>query len=106
MAVGATDFSDTRVYYSNYGTALDLMAPGGDVYVDAGPVACSAADFQQVYAAVDGENFSDEQLATLRSAASARWFTVQQVKQLIGIFDFGDDKVEAGALLYGRTVDQ
>ncbi len=34
IAVGATRFDETRVSYSNYGTALDLMAPGGDLSVD------------------------------------------------------------------------
>ena len=34
VAVGATDYNDTRVSYSTYGSALDLMAPGGDVYAD------------------------------------------------------------------------
>lgn len=34
IAVGATRFDNTRSSYSNYGTALDLVAPGGDTKVD------------------------------------------------------------------------
>lgn len=34
IAVGATRFDGTRAKYSNYGTALDLVAPGGDTSVD------------------------------------------------------------------------
>ena len=34
IAVGATRYNETRASYSNYGSALDIMAPGGDVYVD------------------------------------------------------------------------
>lgn len=34
IAVGAVRYDETRSYYSNYGSALDLVAPGGDVYVD------------------------------------------------------------------------
>lgn len=34
IAVGATRYDGTRAYYSNYGTALDIMAPGGDLRVD------------------------------------------------------------------------
>jgi len=34
IAVGATRFDETRVAYSNYGTALDLVAPGGDLSVN------------------------------------------------------------------------
>lgn len=34
IAVGATRFDRTRSYYSNYGSKLDIMAPGGDTGVD------------------------------------------------------------------------
>lgn len=34
IAVGATRYDGSRAYYSNYGSALDVVAPGGDVRVD------------------------------------------------------------------------
>jgi serine protease len=34
IAVGATRYDKTRAYYSNYGSSLDVVAPGGDIYVD------------------------------------------------------------------------
>jgi len=34
IAVGATDFSDNRPSYSNWGTAIDVVAPGGDLSAD------------------------------------------------------------------------
>jgi serine protease len=34
IAVGATRYDGTRAYYSNYGSALDIMAPGGDMRID------------------------------------------------------------------------
>jgi len=34
IAVGATQYDETRTSYSNYGTSLDLVAPGGNVGVD------------------------------------------------------------------------
>ncbi|MBU2598089.1 MAG: S8 family serine peptidase [Actinobacteria bacterium] len=34
IAVGATRFDETRAYYSNTGTYLDITAPGGDLNVD------------------------------------------------------------------------
>lgn len=34
IAVGATRYDETRAYYSNYGSRLDLVAPGGDLTVD------------------------------------------------------------------------
>lgn len=34
IAVGAARYDETRAYYSNYGSSLDLTAPGGDLNVD------------------------------------------------------------------------
>lgn len=34
IAVGATRFDGNRAVYSQYGSGIDLVAPGGDVYVD------------------------------------------------------------------------
>jgi len=34
IAVGSTRFDGTRARYSNYGSALDIVAPGGDASVD------------------------------------------------------------------------
>jgi serine protease len=34
IAVGATRYDETFAYYSNRGPSLDLVAPGGDVYMD------------------------------------------------------------------------
>lgn len=34
ITVGATDFAGARAPYSNYGSRIDVMAPGGDVTVD------------------------------------------------------------------------
>lgn len=34
IAVGATRYDETKAYYSNYGSSLDIVAPGGDLTVD------------------------------------------------------------------------
>ena len=34
IAVGATDRYNDRAYYSNYGSMLDIVAPGGDIRID------------------------------------------------------------------------
>jgi len=34
IAVGATRYDETRAYYSNVGSYIDLVAPGGDLLVD------------------------------------------------------------------------
>lgn len=74
--------------------------------IDPGPQACDSGDFNRVFAAVDGESFASEQLAVLGQAARDRWFSVDQVITLLGIFSFGKDQVEAGAVLFPRVVDE
>lgn len=34
IAVAATRYDETRAYYSNYGSYVDVAAPGGDLYAD------------------------------------------------------------------------
>ncbi len=34
IAVGATDYNNRLSYYSNYGTGIDIVAPGGDITKD------------------------------------------------------------------------
>ena len=34
IAIGATRYDNTLAYYSNYGSHIDLVAPGGDINVD------------------------------------------------------------------------
>ncbi len=34
IAVGATRYDEQRAYYSNWGSSLDVVAPGGDVTID------------------------------------------------------------------------
>lgn len=37
IAVGATSYDEEKASYSNYGSALDIVAPGGEMYVQRGP---------------------------------------------------------------------
>src|SRR6185436_3131323 len=40
IAVGATDWKDVRASYSQYGSALDIVAPGGYCYSNTTPEGC------------------------------------------------------------------
>ncbi|NOY25132.1 MAG: DUF4476 domain-containing protein [Oligoflexia bacterium] len=79
--------------------------PVENVNLGAPAQAYSAADFRAVQAAVQAEDFSTGKLALLRSAAADRWFSVDQVRQLVQGLSFGSDKVEAAAILYPHVVD-
>lgn len=94
IAISATDLDDQ-----------DDDEAVEEVVVGAPAQACSAAEFRAVQAGVQGEDFSDGKLALLRSAAADRWFSADQVRQLVQGLSFGSDKVEAAAILYPRVAD-
>jgi serine protease len=49
IAVGATRYDETLAYYSNHGTSLDLVAPGGDLNVDQNGDSYGDGILQQAY---------------------------------------------------------
>jgi len=55
ITVGATEFRNFRAYYSNYGSRIDVMAPGGDVTQD-----------------LNGDGYPDGVLSTLWSNQAGR----------------------------------
>ncbi|MCP5105428.1 MAG: peptidase S8 [bacterium] len=58
MSVSATNYSDTPAFYSNYGTAIEIAAPGGE-----GPYEPAGSDyawvFQNAYVIPSGLDFYD-----------------------------------------------
>ncbi|MCA9838986.1 MAG: S8 family serine peptidase [Trueperaceae bacterium] len=59
ITVGATDFAGARAHYSNYGSSVDLMAPGGDTSVD-----------------LNEDNFVDGVLSLWKNDSSGKFTTV------------------------------
>ena len=58
IAVGATRYDETRSYYSNTGSYLDLAAPGGDMNVDQNGDVYADGVLQQTFVPGDPCNFS------------------------------------------------
>ncbi|RLE15192.1 hypothetical protein DRI96_00280, partial [Candidatus Aerophobetes bacterium] len=58
IAVGAVRYDKTRAYYSNYGTGIELMAPGGDTSVDQNGDGYVDGVLQQTFSGGDPTNFS------------------------------------------------
>ena len=58
IAVGATRYDETRSYYSNTGSYLDLAAPGGDIYVDQNGDGYGDGVLQQTFSGGDPCNFA------------------------------------------------
>jgi len=58
IAVGAVDINKVRAYYSNYGTGMELMAPGGDTTVDLNGDGYYDGVLQQTFSEGDPTNFA------------------------------------------------
>ena len=69
------------------------------------PQVCDAGDFGRVLQSVKAESFSDARLGVLRDAVGGRWFDVAQVKTMMSVFSFGDEKIDAAVLMHPRVVD-
>ena len=68
--------------------------------------AMSNSDFQSLLSSVKNEGFADDQLKIVRISAKSRYFSINQLIELIDIFSFADDKVECVKLVYPKIVDK
>jgi hypothetical protein len=75
------------------------------IIIDEGPIACSSSEHSKLLRAVGDESFDDGKIRVLAEVAQRRWFTVGQVLGFMELMSFGDQKVEAAALLHSHTVD-
>jgi hypothetical protein len=78
---------------------------GGVVYVEPSRTVCTKTDFTNVLDSVENASFDSGKMQVLQDAAGSRWFTVAQVKTLVGRFAFSSYQVDAAALLHARTLD-
>jgi hypothetical protein len=69
------------------------------------PLPMGAGPFAALIDAVEAESFGDEKVAVLRQAAANNLFSVAQVRQLLPLYTFSDEKIEAAVALYPRTID-
>ncbi len=69
------------------------------------PVAISGAEFARLVDSLREASFRDDKLRVLRAAAPEMHFTTAQARQLAELLTFGEDRVEALALLHPRLTD-
>jgi len=96
IAVGATRYDETRTSYSDYGSCLDLVAPGGDVNVDQNQdgygdgvlqqtlgKACNTPQYDFVYCFMSGTSMSTPHVSGVAALILAQnpSFTPDQVRQ-------------------------
>ena len=65
-----------------------------------------AAEFRALRQSIKAEGFENQQLNVLQSAARRSQFTVEQVGQLIDLFDFSSGKVRVVEITRPRIVDR
>lgn len=70
-----------------------------------GPFAMGHGPFDMLKVAIHAEPFGDKKLDILREAARSHRFTVDQVIELLPMFTFSDERVEAAVVLYPRVMD-
>jgi len=62
--------------------------------------------FEQLKQTLRNESFDNTRLSMARQAMKNNWFSVAQVKELMGLFSFEDAKLELAKSAYDNTVDK
>lgn len=81
------------------------IAPNMPPPAPAAVAAISSEDFDAIVEAVEGESFSENKIATLKTATDGKHFSVKQVGKLVDLFSFSGEKVQVVKLLRGSLVD-
>lgn len=63
-------------------------------------------DFSELKKTLQNESFEGTRLEILKSASEKNYFLSNQVYELLQIFNFDENKLEAAKTLYPRTVDK
>lgn len=68
--------------------------------------AMDEGDLQSLLAAIDDEGFSQGKLQVLQTGAASHWFTVDQLKRIVGKMSFEQDKLQTVELIAPRLLDR
>ena len=74
-----------------------------------GPIGCgdpmSASEFEEAKASISSKSFEDTKMTLVKQIGGNRCFTVDQVKGLMGLFSFEDNKLDLAKFAYDHTYD-
>ena len=74
-----------------------------------GPIGCpwpmSAGDFEGAKASIKNQSFADSQMKVAKQIFNTNCLTSAQVKEIMMLFSFEDNKLEFAKFAYGRTFD-
>ncbi len=73
--------------------------------VQSQPVVMPPAAFASLRGAIQTESFGDGKLRVLRDAMASHRLNVKQAEQLLPLFDFSSDRIEAAVAIHPRLVD-
>jgi hypothetical protein len=65
----------------------------------------NSADFQRLLNNIKAESFADDQLSVLNMAVRHSYFNIDQLIQIVNLFTFADEKVEAVKVVAPKIVD-
>lgn len=69
-------------------------------------VAMSSSDFNVAKASVNKQSFSDSKMKTAKQFTKANCLSVNQIKEIMNLFSFDDDKLEYAKYAYDYCVDK
>ena len=93
--------------------SMDVNVSGWDTEVEeppaqevvTGPQPMSAGDFARLKSDVQSEDFGDDMLGVVETAAMRNYFTTDQCRQLVQLFDFSDEQVQVVRIVWPKVVD-
>ncbi|MCB0279467.1 MAG: DUF4476 domain-containing protein [Calditrichaeota bacterium] len=99
---------DTVIREVNKAKFDDEIADDGDSDEAEEKIAQHITDgeFKKIIAAMKKEGFDDSRLRVMKSALNTKKVSVEQVIDLIDLFDFANEKVEVGVYCYPKVVDK
>lgn len=87
------------------GTTTEVyVLPGYDGYYGC-PYPMDNTDFQMAKRSIESKSFSDSKITLAKQVLDNNCLLTSQVYELVGLFDFEDDKLEIAKYAYGSTLD-
>ncbi len=87
-------------------TSFDDPEPVQEVQVTKIQKAMSDSEFQRLLTNVKNESFADDMTSVVRVAAKSKYFTCNQLTQLVDAFSFADEKIDIVRIVYPKVVDK
>jgi len=96
-----TTMGQIQTAFSTAATPVVPVTPPEPV----GPVAMDTVTFNQLVSSINAQSFGSDQLNVLRQALGSNYITCNQLVQLLTLFDFDSDRVDAAVAAFPSLVD-